>query len=713
MKAVFILAFLLVLSPLVLATQDLTYLVNTSTVAISYDSLGRIATKNASSFASSYAYDAQFEGTVTNVTFQNSSIEYDYDGKMRITKETRVINGFVFEKQIIYDSMGRVVKMAFAPGNATENFYNGQGKTSGINGFVNATSHGAFGAPVNRTYGNPLVTLLSYDSNTGRLTRIKTSSIQDLNYVYDSASNIVSITDVANSRAYAMAYDALDRLVNATIGPYYFIYSYDAGGRILKIARNNTNTTKFIYGSYPVHAPSKVESFETGIDANKESELYSNNKTRAIEFYLSNDDNASVNNVNWTLSFGNAMAVSSSLISLNSNESILVIIANDYANGGKYEPNITAFAGEIRDYENTSLVFGISIDKVSFKGQSADVASFEIELRNTLSFPVEANWACGSSSGTLIVPGFGMNTSSFSASYSASGQKTLNCNVTSSEGGGSRAIDFTLKGIEIEDYSSEIITESSRRVNFTLRNYWSPLTATWLLEDQSGSSVLGTNQSEAIARAMGYTTDGRKTIRANASSGSLSNAVNETIIAKALRIADYQSDNLTATGRIIFFRVPNKWNSTQGVRWNITDPQITSDIITNLTENEELLVVIEANHSSQGTKTPSVNAYSNVSVATSIDRFFVKIVEVLRYLILHEGDGKVISEIDARNNLGTRNVTWGVYGTTNISSSQNTGLNSSESVFIIVEDSYGVRQGTGRAGSGEHTDEQTAAIAVN
>ena len=73
---VFIL-FLLALPQLAVASvQNLTYDNPTNQVNISYDALNRILTKNMTSINITYAYDKDYEGTLTNITFSNSTFKY-------------------------------------------------------------------------------------------------------------------------------------------------------------------------------------------------------------------------------------------------------------------------------------------------------------------------------------------------------------------------------------------------------------------------------------------------------------------------------------------------------------------------------------------------------------------------------------------------------------------------------------------------------------
>jgi hypothetical protein len=249
---------LLLLSQLVTAnTQYLTYDNSTKQLTLTYDSLNRILKNNGSGVNITYTYDKQYNGTLSNITVGSSKYNYEYDNRLRVTREVRVIDGIQFEKKNYYDSMDRLVAQVFKPGQTINYTYNDQNKLSALLGFINSTSYDAFDNVLNRNYANSPNTQFTYDSKNERLTEIKTGSIQQLDYSYDKVGNVLAINDVANSRSYSMIYDFLDRLVNVTINNDTYGYVYNSIGNIMKMVRS-TWSTNFAYGNNPVHAPSKI-----------------------------------------------------------------------------------------------------------------------------------------------------------------------------------------------------------------------------------------------------------------------------------------------------------------------------------------------------------------------------------------------------------------------------------------------------------------------
>ena len=624
----------LVLAP---TTQDLYYENAIKEVNISYDSLNRISSKNTSTQNISYFYDEQYQGTLTNVSFSNSSYKYEYDDKLRLTKETKVIDGVTFQRNVYYDSSGRLVKQTFSPGQDINYTHNDQGKIENISGFISDASYNPFDNLLNRTYANYLISYISYD-NRSRATQIKTDPYQELNYTYDKVGNILTINDSVNGKLYNMTYDYLDRLVNTSIASIAYIYSYDAIGRMLKIVRDNNNTTKFVYDSYPVHAPSRTVTGVAGIDVHKENVLYSDNKTRALEFYLANEINTYLDGANWSVEFVNSSKINSTmLVGIDTNESVLVIVGFNYTDAGRYEINVTGQYFTSIDYENTTNRFGVTIDSLSVKSANISNVTFEYVIKNDMNLTTQnISWACdsgNSSASPFTLSGKQQRIENFSFNYSSPGDKSITCDTTSADGNDSKTLEFDLKGIEIEDYNSTALSENSRTVNFTIKNYWHPVAVTWYITSDNqtftnNTSTLSTNGTASVSQTINYTTDGSKTIFVNISAGSIADKFNDSFALKALKIENYNNLNITPTRRITEFEIENRWGENQSVNWNTTNPTITSNVTTNLTSGEFVFVIIENNYSNQGANKPKITVYNNTFVDTFLSRFIVKPLQI-------------------------------------------------------------------------------------
>jgi insecticidal toxin complex protein TccC len=138
---------------------------------------------------------------------------------------------------------------------------------------VSAIDYNAHGQTEREVAGNGVTTVLEYDAQNGRLTRLQArrgnAALQDLRYAYDPVGNVLSIEDAAqpirhfaNQRIEPInryAYDSLSQLIEATgweagganKGPqfsplddpaprvnYRQTYHYDAGGNLLELTHD-------------------------------------------------------------------------------------------------------------------------------------------------------------------------------------------------------------------------------------------------------------------------------------------------------------------------------------------------------------------------------------------------------------------------------------------------------------------------------------------
>jgi YD repeat-containing protein len=106
--------------------------------------------------------------------------------------------------------------------------------------FITNVDYNPHGQIIKVEYGNGVVTNYTYNQLNLRLQRIHTVNnsaqvLQDLNYTYDSAGNILSITDAVNTATQTFQYDALNRLTQA-VGALYGTktFAYDQIGNILQ-----------------------------------------------------------------------------------------------------------------------------------------------------------------------------------------------------------------------------------------------------------------------------------------------------------------------------------------------------------------------------------------------------------------------------------------------------------------------------------------------
>lgn len=686
-------------STVVADAQDLSYDSFNNATNISYDSLNRILQKNFSSGQHNYSYDAGFEGTLSNVSFANGSVSYEYDEKLRVVKEVRIIDGVRFEKQVVYDSGDRVVRMQPIAGVQLDYGYTAQGLMDGVEGFVNGTRHNAFGNVLNRSYNNNKVTNFTYDGSNGRLIRINTDTIQNLRYDYDEVGNIVSINDSANARFLTMRYDNLDRLVNVSInGARSFVYVYDALGNLLKIVRDSSSTL-MLYGNKPVHAPYKVITGNASSDLQGLGMLDNSNKSRVFAFYVANERNGSVSDANWSVEFGDGNRVNSTLnMSLAENEFMAVFVEHDYAEAGSYVVNVTSGSNSTpSDVSVLNVRFGVSMLPVSVVSRNITNVSYSFVISNGLADNASGvSWQCNTgqgSGGSFVMAGLSNVTVNQVFNYSSAGVKVLNCSVGSDEGNDSSSVAFEVKGAVIEAYNRTLADGNTLLVRFNVTNYYFPRVIGWSVSSggqmfTGSTGMLQTGTSEGVVQEINYTTDGVKLARVNISGdGGLADSVSELFLLKGVGVEGYYSFNRSASERMFEFFVKNFWNSSVNAAWNITDPLVVGSSLS-LSEGESVWVFVNANYTAPGFKKPVANAYNGSFVSNVLDKFAVKFVEVSGFAVVVEGAASTVGEAFLRNNQGLRNLSWSFGTGERVVNGTSLSVNESDSLFVIVETNY-------------------------
>jgi RHS repeat-associated protein len=250
-------------------------------------------------------YDAA--GVVTNTAFDfkgnllasSRELLADYENQVDWSlSQAPALTGEAFTASSAFDALNRPVTLVSPDGSVIRPAYDDAGKLDQVNAnlrgaaaatlFVTNIDYNAKGQRILIEYGNGAQTSYSYDSETFRLTELKTTRtsdnvvLQDLTYSYDPVGNITSIADTAQQTVYfsnqvvtpnaGYTYDAIYRLISAAgrehIGQlsqpqtdwddsprmaqplptdgqamrnYTENYSYDAVGNILQMAHQAAN----------------------------------------------------------------------------------------------------------------------------------------------------------------------------------------------------------------------------------------------------------------------------------------------------------------------------------------------------------------------------------------------------------------------------------------------------------------------------------------
>ena len=151
-------------------------------------------------------------------------------GNVTSTKVTGLTNGTT------YYFVATATNTSGESGNSTE--VSAAPKAPPATAVIKGVDYNVHGQVTKITYGNGTVTTHTYNSLNLRLERILTvdasnAKLQDLNYAYDSAGNIISITDNVNTATQSFQYDALNRLTKAAGQTYGTkTFTYDTIGNI-------------------------------------------------------------------------------------------------------------------------------------------------------------------------------------------------------------------------------------------------------------------------------------------------------------------------------------------------------------------------------------------------------------------------------------------------------------------------------------------------
>jgi len=659
-------------------------------ISLDYDSLGRVTTKtyddNNTEFNITFSYDGDYYGTLTNLSRADAVYSFEYDDRLRVIEETKIINGSSLDSGFIYDSADRLVSK-LRNGNNRDFIYNRQSRVKQIPDIITEAYYSPFGSILNKTYANSLSTSYSYDTENNRLQNIIVPGVQNLSYTYDSVGNILNINDQVQDLQHILSYDNLDRLVEATIGTDRYVYSFNALGNIMKIVKNN-ESKKFIYEGAQAHMPSKIIEGTAGIDVMSPTELDTGNKNRTIEFFLVNDKNDSLNGVNFSIEFGDSNSFSNESITVQDN--VMVLIQHDYSNGGDYVVNISAQSPGTSDRQTESIKFGINAQSLDRIYSNISEAVFEFIVNNDLVETAEnLIWNCSDGIDSLYSANLTGGQSLYDYiqhNYSTAGDKTFQCNVTSDDGTDSLTIEFTIQSLEIENY--DILSEdiSKRVISFDAVNYFTPAEVNISIDSDSGRLTnLSSNENIMAFVETNYSDDGTKSLSiAFSGAGSLV-PYTDTFTLEGISIENYQRTAKNYTSQIYVFDVVNSWHSGN-VNWSISDPGISN--VTYLDTDDSIMVMIEHNYSGSGVKPVEVKAKRSSVQALFSDIFELRPIEIESFQTLSDGLNSV-SELVVSNNINRMQQFSWLFGsgTENISSDSQINI-SSDDVFIFIASNY-------------------------
>ena len=217
-----------------------------------YDGLDRMTSRSHPSAPAetiTWTYDSiasgnKGKGRLTGITDPSGTVAYSWNALGQMTRVVRVIGARTYQTDYAYDKAGNVSEIAMPSGRIVTYTRDSLARVTAVstkdnssalsNTVASSITWRPFGPLTSMTFGNSLNLALTYD-NDGRVTDIDAAgggtTVQDLVYGYDLASNITSIGDNLNAnRSQTFGYDNLNRVTSAT-GLYGTnTYSYDSVG---------------------------------------------------------------------------------------------------------------------------------------------------------------------------------------------------------------------------------------------------------------------------------------------------------------------------------------------------------------------------------------------------------------------------------------------------------------------------------------------------
>ncbi len=233
---------------------------NGKVIAMGYDDLDRMMSKQFDGSPTNYTYDLGTlgKGRLTSESGPNAMTQYTYDARGRKTGMSEVIQGITQAFSMGYDLADNQTSTTYPGGevvttgyDAAERPVQAQSSIGGTN-YAGSVMYTALGKLMGITLGNGVAETFGYDMQTQRLSQHQIgpsgSPFFNRSYSYDGVGNVTAITGDGASGAQSFSYDERDRLTAATAAApaaYTESDSYDAIG--------NLTTKGGVAYSYPAH----------------------------------------------------------------------------------------------------------------------------------------------------------------------------------------------------------------------------------------------------------------------------------------------------------------------------------------------------------------------------------------------------------------------------------------------------------------------------
>lgn len=244
------------------------------TTTYRYDALNRIAAViYAGGITHTFQYDqgAYGNGRLTQISDPDSTTDYAYDQKGRLTSETRTIpksGGAQYTTRYSYDAFGRLTGITYPGGREVAYALDNLGRTQQVTTakagvtqtVVSNVAYRPFGPAMSFAFGNGQTYARGFDLD-GRITSY-TLATQTVPVRYDDANRITSLG------ANTYGYDLADRLSTAAAQGVNQTFTYDVAGNRLSLSGASSATYTYSQTSNRLMSVSGANGRSYGYDAN-------------------------------------------------------------------------------------------------------------------------------------------------------------------------------------------------------------------------------------------------------------------------------------------------------------------------------------------------------------------------------------------------------------------------------------------------------------
>jgi YD repeat-containing protein len=567
---------------------------------------------------------------------------YEYDANGNLLRQTDTVNNVI---NLSYDALGRVLAKNFTEGQILF----------------------AYDVQYAWTLANYSMSNLSYAYTYDERLRPVTESIMsygqsyNTSYIFDSSDKLLNEQDFSVFN-YRYNHQGLLNKINN----YVSDITYDAFGAPTQIDYQNTLKSTFAYDANN-HRLSQIKTYLYSISPLQElnyqydlvgNVLKINDSVNArlqlmIYDYLDRLITAKINGVNYTYEYD-------SLGRIRSNIKDNVAKHYNYGSSPTHAPS--------------SIITEQPGVKISGYGELPSQnknRNFEFMLNSEVNGTVGANWSLNSGAGSTIQSSIPLNVSQNSSiwvivqnNYSYGGDYLVNIsgiavNSTSSK---QLPIKFGVRATELDNLYNN---GSQQILGFDIGNDLGvslPSPIYWACNNSLAGTIpfyLAGNETLRSIIASTFTKQGKQKILCNATSQDGNDYIELEFNIHGLEIEDFTLHDTNATDKAVAFRVHNYWDSSLPTSWNLSELNITSNSVFNLSSNHDLFVIVGVNYSTSGEKSVSVAANSSSFVDSYSNIFRIKDIEIQDYALYATNATNKVIVFDVYNYWPeTQSINW-------------------------------------------------------